>query len=60
MNNKELVEKAREVLHFRQLSEECSVGEVSAALLTDKGNIYLGISISAAFGTLRAEWPGDE
>jgi len=55
VNNRYLIEKAREVLHFRQLSEECSVGEVSAALLTNKGNIYLGISISAAFGTLRAE-----
>lgn len=50
MNNSELINQAREVLHCRQLTEECTAGEVSAALLTVTGNIYVGVSISAACG----------
>ena len=50
MNNAELIEKARAVLHWRQLSEECTAGEVSAALVTADGNVFTGISVSAACG----------
>jgi cytidine deaminase len=50
MDNNQLIERAKSVLHCRQLTEECIVGEVSAALLTRDGNVYVGISISAACG----------
>ena len=50
MNNVDLVEKAQAVLHWRQLSEECTAADVSAALITDAGNVYTGVSISAACG----------
>ena len=50
MNNIELIERARAVLCWRQLSDECAAGDVSAALVTAAGNIYTGISLSAACG----------
>lgn len=50
MDNSDLIEKASEVLHWRQLSEECTAGDVSAAVITEAGNIYTGVSISAACG----------
>ena len=50
MNNADLVEKAQAVLHWRQLSEECTAADVSAALITEAGNVYTGVSISAACG----------
>ncbi len=50
MNNEELIENARSVLHWRKLSEECTCGDVSAALVTTAGNIFRGVSISAACG----------
>lgn len=50
MENHQLIEKARSVLRWRQLSDECMAGEVSAALVTEKGNVYCGVSLSAACG----------
>lgn len=50
MNNTELIEKARAVLYFRQLTDECLVSEVASAILTPSGNVYAGVSISAACG----------
>lgn len=50
MEDTELIENARAVLRWRQLSEECSAADVSAALLTATGNVYRGVSISAACG----------
>jgi len=50
MDNTQLIDQARAVLHPRKLTDECTVGEVSAALLTSDGNVYVGISISAACG----------
>ena len=40
-----LLQKAKEVLHPRQLSQRAFVGSVAAALLTDQGNIYTGVNI---------------
>jgi cytidine deaminase len=48
--DQELVTAAKRVLHLQKLSEECVAGEVSAALLTEAGNVYVGVSISAACG----------
>jgi cytidine deaminase len=50
MDNVQLIDRAKSVLHRRQLTEECSVGEISAALLTRDGNVYVGVCISAACG----------
>jgi cytidine deaminase len=50
MNDNQLIDKAKGALHRRELTPECTVGEVSAALLTPRGNIYVGISISAGCG----------
>jgi cytidine deaminase len=50
MNSTELIEKAQAAAQYRKLTDECIIGEVGAALLTSKGNLYTGLSISAASG----------
>lgn len=50
MENNLLVERARSVLNWRQLSEECTAADVSAALVTRDGKVYTGVSLSAACG----------
>jgi len=50
MTNEELIRKAKDVLNYRVLSDECSAGGVSAALLTAAGNVYVGVCIDAACG----------
>jgi cytidine deaminase len=50
MDDERLIDKAKDVLHCRELTPECTVGEVSAALLTTAGNVYVGVSISAGCG----------
>ena len=50
MTNEELIQKAKDVLNYRELSDECNAGGVSAALLTAAGNIYVGVCIDAACG----------
>jgi len=44
----ELYENAKRVLNPRRLSESVEVGGVGSALLTDKGNVYLGVCIDTA------------
>ena len=41
----ELIDKAASVLNPKQLPGEMMAGDVGCALLTDKGNIYLGVCI---------------
>ena len=50
MENSQLIEKARSVLQWKQLSPECTAAEVGAALCTDTGHVYVGVSLSAACG----------
>ncbi|HZU87588.1 MAG TPA: cytidine deaminase [Anaerolineaceae bacterium] len=50
LSNHELIQKAHSVLYRRQLSLEVTTGEVSAALVTEQGNVYVGVSISASCG----------
>jgi cytidine deaminase len=50
MEDTQLIERAQSVLQLRQLTDECIVGEVAAAVLTSQGNIYVGVSISAGCG----------
>lgn len=44
----ELYRRARSVLNPRRLSRFCEVGTVAAALLTDRGNVYLGVCVVTA------------
>ncbi len=50
MDNEWLVEKAKSASPWRQLSDECTTADVCAALITDKGTLYTGASLSAACG----------
>src|SRR3989344_8018772 len=50
MNNDELIQKAKEITKLNKLSDEAVAGEVGSALITDKGNVYTGVSIHAACG----------
>ena len=50
MTNEELINSAKSVAITKKVSEETVVGEVGSALVTDKGNIYTGISIHAPCG----------
>jgi cytidine deaminase len=50
MTFEELFEKAKTVLNYRQLSDCADAGSVAAAILTDKGNVYLGVCIDTACG----------
>ena len=49
ISDEELIEKARSVLRQRKIKNG-SVGDVACALVTDKGNVYLGVSIDACCG----------
>ena len=46
----ELVQRAKGVLGSRQLSEKGLAGSVAAALVTDGGNVYVGVCIDVACG----------
>ena len=50
MTNQELIQKAKSITKLNKLSDEAIAGEVGSALVTDKGNVYTGISIHAASG----------
>ena len=50
MSNEELIEKAKSVLKPRKIKHGFTVGDVGCALITDKGNIYLGVCIDTASG----------
>ena len=48
MNFEPLLEAARKVLSPRRLTDYVEAGQVAAALMTDRGNIYTGVCIDAA------------
>jgi cytidine deaminase len=50
ISNKKLIEKAKSVLKPRKIKHGFTVGDVGCALVTDKGNVYLGVSIDAPGG----------
>lgn len=50
MNDKELVAKATALVNPKKLVGETVVGEVGCALVTDKGNLYVGTSLHASCG----------
>ena len=50
ISNEELIEKAKSVLKPRKIKHGFTVGDVGCALVTDKGNVYLGVSIDTGCG----------
>ena len=49
-SHESLIQRAKEVAKQKETSPLCIVGEVGSALITDKGNIYVGSSIGLACG----------
>lgn len=50
ITNDELIDKAASVINDRKIDDFNHVGQVGAALVTDKGNIYTGVCIDAGSG----------
>jgi cytidine deaminase len=50
MSDGELIEKAKSVIKPRKIKHGFTVGDVGCALITDKGNVYLGVCIDTASG----------
>jgi len=50
ISNAELIKKAQSVRKPRKIRHDCTVGDVGCALVTDKGNIYVGVSIDTCSG----------
>jgi cytidine deaminase len=48
LSSDELVLRAREIVNPRELSPTVGVGDVGCALVTDRGNVYVGVSIDTA------------
>ena len=49
ITNKELIEKAASIVRARN-NGDFTVGDVGCALITDKGNLYLGVCIDTSSG----------
>jgi cytidine deaminase len=50
MTNEELIERARSVVSPRKIAHGFTVGDVGCALLTEKGNLHVGVCIDAGGG----------
>ena len=50
MTNEELIEKAQAVVNPRKIAHGLMVGDVGCALLTEKGNLHVGVCIDAVAG----------
>jgi cytidine deaminase len=50
ISDEELIGKAKSVVKPRKIKHGFTVGDVGSALITDKGNIYLGVCIDTASG----------
>lgn len=50
ITNEQLIKKAESVINSRKIKHGCTVGDVGCALITDKGNIYLGVCIDVSCG----------
>jgi cytidine deaminase len=48
VNDPELYQQAREVLNPRRLSPLADAGGVGSALVTDRGNVYVGVCIDTS------------
>jgi cytidine deaminase len=50
ISDEELIAKAKSVVKPRKIKHGFTVGDVGCALITDKGNVYLGVCIDTASG----------
>lgn len=50
VSNEELIQKATSVINSRKIDDVNFVGQVGCALITDKGNVYTGVSIDTGAG----------
>jgi cytidine deaminase len=50
VTHQELIQRAKDVIEYRELSPECNAGGVGAAILTEAGNVYTGVCVDAACG----------
>ena len=50
INREKLIKKAQSIAGVKKLSEECKSGDCGCALVTDKGNVFIGVSIDCACG----------
>jgi len=50
ITNEQLIQKAKEVAKLHKSSEDVRIGDIGCALVTNKGNLYLGVSIHACCG----------
>lgn len=50
MTNDELIRKAQAVVNHRKIAHGLSVGDVGCALLTEKGNLHVGVNIDVVAG----------
>ncbi len=50
VSNGDLVRAAKKVAKFRRATDDVTFGHVGAAILTDKGHVYTGVSIDAWCG----------
>ena len=51
ITNKELIQKAKSVVNPQKNAQGKIIADVGAALITDKGNIYLGVCFDTQEGT---------
>jgi cytidine deaminase len=50
MTNEELIKRAQSVVSPRKIAHGFTVGDVGCALLTEKGNLHVGVCIDAGGG----------
>jgi len=50
ITNEQLIEKARSLVKPRTIRNGFTVGEVGCALVSEKGNVYVGTNIDASSG----------
>lgn len=50
ISNQQLIQQAKAAAKLHRTSDKVKIGEVGCALITDKGNIYRGVSIHASCG----------
>jgi cytidine deaminase len=48
--NEQLIQKAKKVAKLHRSSEDVRIGDVGCALISEKNNLYLGVSIHACCG----------
>lgn len=50
VTNNELISKAKKIAKFHKISDDVRIGDVGCSLITDQGNVYVGVSIHACCG----------